>query len=275
VNKGFCILAQNNSKTDYIRQAYALATSIHKFNKNQKVSIITNDDVPEKYKSVFDQIIPIPFLDDASDTDWKIENRWKVYHASPYEQTIVMDADMLVLENIEHWWSELSKRELFFVSNVRTYRGDVVTSRFYRKVFDSNNLPNLYSGIYYFQKGDTAYEFFKFLELVMTNWELFYGKYAGVNYQRWCSVDVSCALVSKLLDNSKEITQSNSFITFTHMKPHVQDWKQVPEKWTKVIGSYFTNQKQLLLGNFTQSGVLHYVEDEFLTDKLLSRLEAA
>lgn len=274
MSKGFCLLAQNNSKTDYVKQAYALAVSIHKFNQGQKVSIITNDPVPAEYLSAFDQIIPIPFIDDADNSDWKIENRWKVYHASPYEETIVMDVDMLVLDDITHWWNELGKRDLFFVSNVQTYRKELITSRYYRKVFDSNKLPNLYSGIYYFRKGDIAHEFFKFLELVMTNWELFYGKFAGIDYQNWCSMDVSCAIASKLLNNETEITQPNSYITFTHMKPHAQGWSQIPEKWTKVIGSYFTNEGKLLLGNFTQEGVLHYVEDEFLTDKLLSRLEA-
>ena len=149
---GFCLLAQNNSTTDYVRQAYALAVSIHKFNKDQKISLITNDTVPKKYKSVFENIIPIPWTDHAKDTDWKIENRWKVYHASPYKNTIVMDVDMLVLHDITHWWQELEKRNIFFVSNVRNYRDEVVTSRFYRKTWDENKLPNLYSGVYYFKK---------------------------------------------------------------------------------------------------------------------------
>jgi len=273
MSKGFCLIAQNNSKTDYVKQAYALALSIHKFNKDQKVSIITNDPIQEEYRSVFDQIIPIPFADDADRSDWKIENRWKVYHATPYDETIVMDVDMLVVSNITHWWNELSKRNLFFVSNVNTYRQDIVTSRKYRKVFDSNNLPNLYSGVYYFKKGDEAHRFFYLLELVMNNWELFYGKYADIDYQNWCSMDVSCAIVSKLLDNESDITQNNSYITFTHMKPHIQGWKEIPEKWTRVIGSYLTNDGDFLLGNFKQTGVLHYVEDEFLTDDLLLRLE--
>ena len=47
MNKGFCILAENNYKTDYVRQAYGLACSIHKNNKNQNVSLITDDNVPE------------------------------------------------------------------------------------------------------------------------------------------------------------------------------------------------------------------------------------
>jgi len=274
MNKGFCILAQNNSKTDYVRQAYALALSIHKYNSDQKVTIVTNDTVPEEYKSVFDQIVPIPWTDQAEEKDWKIENRWKVYHASPYEYTIVMDADMLVLHNIEHWWDELAKNELYFTSNVTTYKGDVATSRYYRKVFDSNDLPNVYSAVYYFKKGHKAKQFFTMLELIMTNWELFYGKFAGIDYQNWCSVDVSCAIALKILDISSDVTNPSSYITFTHMKPYMQKWAQVPEHWTKSIGTYLRKDGKLLLGNFVQRNVLHYVEDEFLTDDLLRRLEA-
>ena len=274
MNRGFCILAQNNNDTNYVRQAYALAVSIHKFNKGQKVSIITNDVVEEKFKWAFDKIIDIPWTDQADETNWKIENRWKVYHASPYEYTIVMDADMLVLENIEHWWQELCKRDLFFVSNVTDFKGQIATSRYYRKVFDSNQLPNLYSGFYYFKKSDNVKRFFNLLELVMTNWELFYGKFAGKDYQKWCSFDVSCAIASKLMDISQDITQKNSFITFTHMKPHLQGWQDVPEKWSKSIGQYLLQDGTLMLGNYKQTKILHYVEDEFLTDKILERLEA-
>ena len=142
MSKGFCLLAQNNASVDYVRQAYSLAVSIHKFNKDQSISLITNDPVLEKYQSVFDNIIPIPWTDQAEDTEWKIENRWKVYHVSPYEHTIVMDVDMLVLHDITHWWAELQKRDMFFVSNVRDYRDKIVTSRVYRKTFDENTLPN-------------------------------------------------------------------------------------------------------------------------------------
>ena len=37
MSDGFCLLAQNNAEVDYIKQAYALATSIHKFNKDLKI----------------------------------------------------------------------------------------------------------------------------------------------------------------------------------------------------------------------------------------------
>ena len=249
MSKGFCLLAQNNSNTNYIRQAYALALSLHLYNKDQKISLITNNDVPTEWQSVFDQIIPIPWEDNAKDSDWKIQNRWKVYHASPYDETIVLEADMMITSDITHWWKELAKRELFFVSNVRTYRDEVVTNRFYRKTFDANGLPNLYSALHYFKKGDTAKEFYNLLEIIVNNWALFYSKYAPNEYQKWCSIDVSMAIASKILGNEHDVTDPNSFITFTHMKPLVQGWYNKPEKWTRVTGKYFTEGK-LFLGNY-------------------------
>ena len=272
-SNGFCLLAQNNSNVDYVRQAYALAVSIHKFNKGQSISLITDDPVLEEYKSVFDNILPIPWTDQAKDTEWKIENRWKVYHVSPYEHTIVMDVDMLVLHDITRWWDELEKKDLFFVSNVKNYRNETVTSRFYRKTFDENNLPNLYSGFYYFKKCDKALEFFKLLELIMINWELFYRTFASNSYQSWGSFDLSCSIVSKIFDNVLEITDPTSCITFTHMKAHCQGWNEIPTNWTNVLGTYITTDNTMLIGNYLQHNILHYVEPEFLTDRVIKQLE--
>ena len=272
-SNGFCLLAQNNSNVDYVRQAYALAVSIHKFNKGQSISLITDDPVLEEYKSVFDNILPIPWTDQAKDTEWKIENRWKVYHVSPYEHTIVMDVDMLVLHDITRWWDELEKKDLFFVSNVKNYRNETVTSRFYRKTFDENNLPNLYSGFYYFKKCDKALEFFKLLELIMINWELFYRTFASNSYQSWGSFDLSCSIVSKIFDNVLEITDPTSCITFTHMKAHCQGWNEIPTNWTNVLGTYMTTDNTMLIGNYLQHNILHYVEPEFLTDRVIKQLE--
>ena len=88
-NKGFLVLAQNSSSGDYIIQSCLLAMSL-KATNNAPISIVTNDEVPDNYKFLFDNIISIPFGDDAIDKDWKIENRWKLYHATPYEETIVL-----------------------------------------------------------------------------------------------------------------------------------------------------------------------------------------
>ena len=98
----FILVAQNTLEVDYVKQACALAMSIHATTPNSKISILTDDDVPVKYKKLFDNIIEIPWGDLANKYDWKIHNRWKTYFVSPYEDAIVLDTDMLVLEDITY-----------------------------------------------------------------------------------------------------------------------------------------------------------------------------
>ena len=105
MSNGFIVLAQNTDTVDYVQQAYALALSIKFSQQNiNSISLVTNDPVPEKYQKVFDQIIPIPWFDPNSNSILKAENRWKLYHVSPYKSTIVLDTDMLLLEDISGWW---------------------------------------------------------------------------------------------------------------------------------------------------------------------------
>ena len=270
MSNGICILAQNNKTTNYVEQTYALALSVLANAPTTNISIMTNDIVPSNYKDVFDQIIPIPWGDAASKNDWKIDNRWKIYHKTPYENTIVFDADMLVLDDITPIWSNL--HNLSFTTNVKTYRNEPVTTRYYRKTFDENFLPEVYVGMYQFSKGNEAHNFFKLLDVIMQNWQVFYKKYAPNAMQNWNSVDLSAAIALKILDTHNNTLNNNSMLSFTHMKPLAQHFINVPSNWTDALSVDFGNDSVYING-YKQSGVLHYVEDKFLTADMLKWLE--
>lgn len=261
MSNGICVLAQNNDTTNYVEQAYALALSVLSHSPNTNISIITNDKISSKYKNVFDQVISIPGVDLAENKNWKIDNRWKLSQLTPYSNTTVFDADMLVLDPIN-----FSTNELAFTTTVNTYRNTTVTSRYYRKTFDDNNLPNIYTGMYQFKKSSNTTAFFNLLEVIMNNWEVFYKTYTPLSMQTWNSVDVSAAIALKILD-----IDYTSNLTFTHMKPHVQNIEPVPSKWTNDLSVDFGDN--IYINGFKQSGVLHYVEDEFLTLEMLKWLE--
>lgn len=264
-NIGVVVLAQDSPLGDYVIQTCLLAMSLKKTNPELPISIVTNNNVPEEYKSLFDNIIPIPFSDNALDVSWKIENRWKIYHATPYEETIVMDSDMVVLQDISSWISVWKNYDLFFTSSVYTYRGDKVTSDYYRKAFTSNHLPNLYSGLYYFKKCDFSHVFFKWVELITYNWEKFYSSYVSEHYPGRYSFDITVSLVSKILDCDTEITNAIAkFPSFTHMKPHVQGWESVLADWQDCVGVYVDEQCNIKLGNYQQTGILHYTNNDFV-----------
>lgn len=270
----FTMLAQN-SYDDYVKQSCACAMSIRVSNPKSKICLITNDQVPDKYKQLFDDIVEIPWGDKARKSSWKVGNRWKIYHASPYENTIVLDTDMLVLDDISEWWNFLQNRDLYFVNRVKTYRGEWFTSDYYRKSFRVHRLPNLYSGFHYYKKCDFAHEFYQWLETVMNNWELFQGQFAGGKYfQKDCSVDVGSAIVAKILDCEGKITSKTEYPTFTHMKLHGQNWKSIlTDRWQERVGVYFNSNCELKIGNFKQNGIFHYTEKDFLTNKILETYE--
>ncbi len=271
MSKGHVFLAQN-SDVDYVEQAYALALSIKIHNQENKTCLITNDSVPEKYRYVFDHIVPIPWKDSAASTQWKIENRWKIIYATPFEENIVYDVDMLLLESNDHWWDYFENKDLCFTTHVRDYRGNVVNSNYYRKSFTRNGLDNIYTGAFYFRKVNTAYEFFKWLEIIVVHWQKFYRIHLKNHAQSFCSIDLSAALALRFMGTHVDKGGIPSFI---HMKPGVQGWKNIPSKWTNVLNSFLDDELNLKVGNFQQSGLFHYVEEGFLTENFIKKLESA
>jgi len=276
MSKGYLILAQNSSSTDYVRMAYALALSIKgtQLGVNQ-VAIATNDEVPEKYKTVFDHIVKIPWFDHAKNSTWKIENTWKFYYMTPFEETVVLDADMLFPTDISYWWDVLSSKDVWATNKPRTFRGEVITSTKYRQVHVSNDLPHFYIAFFYFKKSDLATELFKMTNIIFDNWERFYYTYLDETRPKFNSGDVAYALAIKLLGIENECFDTNSIPTFVHMKSALQniDEKYISEDWTKSIPTYFTEDCKFKIGNYEQYLPFHYQIKEWLTDDMINKLE--
>ena len=272
-SQGFCIFAQHNDSTDYARQAYALAMSIKIQMPTSKVCLITNSNITPSMHKVFDYVLDIPGNDEAADQDWKIQNRYKIYQCTPFERTIILDADMLLLSDISYWWNYLKNYPMYFPSQVENYRGESCESDFYRKTFTHNDLPNLYCGMHYYHHNKENYKFVDLLSHIVKNPNLFYKEFTPKDQQTWCSMDVSVALASKILGVTGKITSKHPSITFTHMKPHLQNWDYVPNNWLEKVNVYFDAQMNIKICNFSQTGLLHYVEDEFLINDLLKNIE--
>jgi hypothetical protein len=271
MSKGHVFLAQN-SDVDYVTQAYALALSIKHNNAiNNQTCLITNNTVPQEYRHAFDHIVDIPWKDNARDSTWKIENRWKIINASPFKESLSYDTDMLLLSSNDHWWDFLKNADVSLTTNVTDYKGRNIQNDFYRKAFTANDLPNVYMGVHYFKKNKRAFEFYKWLEVITKHYEEFYSEFLPKHKQRFCSMDVNAALAVKFMQAESEFL--NPLMTFTHMKPAVQGWSATPNSWKNTVGSYFNRDKTLIVGNFLQLGVFHYTEDAFLTKEIIEILE--
>ncbi len=245
------------SGAEYVKQAYLCAKSIRETQTINNVSLLTNDTVPQEYKSVFDKIIEVP----NSQTDfYRTDFRWKVFHITPYDETIVLDTDMIFLTDVSHWWNYLRKYDICFTKNTRTYRNTLITNNYYRKAFEDNYLPNIYCAFHYFKKTDIALNYYLKLKQICKNYKEFYKIYVPKQTPKLSSMDINHAIT--VLDQQIEnyIFEPASFV---HMKSNVQDWKNPTENWTDTIPFYFSQDFTLKVGNYLQHGIFHYTENSF------------
>jgi hypothetical protein len=281
-SRGYLVIAQNSPDVDYLTQAYALALNLKLTqssvnNLSVCVDAETKKYITQKHKNVFDHIIDIPWGDAAQEHNWKIHNKWKYYHMTPYDETVVLDTDMIFPGDVSHWWPMLSENDVWFTTHVRTYRTEIVSGDYYRKYFVANNLPNLYTAFFYFKKSELATELFAMTEIVFQHWERFFFMYMPHGNPGRLSGDVAYALAAKLLGIESEVTKDNidSFPTFVHMKSHVQNITDVSisDNWTTSIPTYYKNYTDFKIGNFRQTLPFHYTEKSWLTQDMISQME--
>jgi hypothetical protein len=275
VSKGFFVVAQNSNSVDYIEQAYALALSIKSSQKEVTgLTVMTNDPVPKKYQSVFDQIVPIPWSDLAYNPEWKIENRWKIFHATPYDETIVLDTDMLLLGDISDWWNYCSNFDLKFCNRVRNYKGEIFyKDPYHRLAFNENNLTNPYFALHYFKKTDPALIFYQALQFVSTNWKECYKIFTPKQYQDWLSMDLATAIAIEITGHYESVVDNVSPLEFVHMKTALQNWPSAHISWQDAVPFVLNSNGELVIGNIKQPRLVHYVEKNFLNKKIISKLQ--
>jgi hypothetical protein len=277
MSKGYLILVQNSGDTNYLKMAYGLALSIKNTQSEvNSVAIATNDEVPKKYKKVFDHIVEIPWDDQAQDSKWKIENKWKYYYMTPFDETVVLDADMYFPEDISYWWDILKEKEIWITNKPQTFRGEIITSTKYRPCFKPNQLPNVYTAFMYFRKTEMTAEIFKMTELIFHNYEKFFFDFLDETRPRFLSGDVAYALAIKILGYENEcFSQVTSVPSFVHMKAHLQnvDESLITDDWTQHFPTYLSNDGKLKIGNYAQHLPFHYQNKNWLTDEYLQILE--
>lgn len=180
--------------------------------------------------------------------------RTRAYELSPYDETVMLDADMIFLDNVDHWWTHLAKFPLLITNKVQTHRGDLVVNTPFRITFDSNDLPSCYSAFAYFRRDPIVEQFFKLLKEIVSNWDQWSWKYTPVNRQSNPSIDVAMGIAVAHLG----ITPFTplDYPTFTHMKPEI---------WRKSISSR-VQPGEIKIGNYVQTGILHYVDKDMVNE---------
>lgn len=266
---GFLTIAQNTSSTDYLKLAYLQALSIKQTMPTSLYAVIVDSNTAqtlnEDYKKVFDYVILIG-EDYAENEINKMSNEWQVFELSPFKETIKLESDLLITRDISHWLHAFRLRDVVLSTGCRDYKQELSSNRAYRRLFDINDLPDVYNGLMYFRYSKTAARFFQIAKHLFINWKFIAENILKNVRTLEPSTDVVYAVAAKIIGVELCTIPSMDFINFVHMKPAINNWPDDP--WYEMVLNEI-DAPMIRIGNVNQYHPVHYHEKSWVTDDLI------
>jgi len=216
----------------YVDCAHQLAESIRNFHPLAEITVLTQDLLPYGRQGAF-----------ADD--------WQCFAASPYRQTIKLEADMICASPIDHWWTLFEKRDVVISQGARNFYDQYASSRYYRKIFDENKLPDVYNAITYWRVSQTAQTFFKLVRNIFENWS---------EYKRLLkfpdeepTTDVVYAIAAVIVGEETVTLPKGLGPTIVHMKRYISPIQT--DNWTKEL---VWENNPFRINTVAQWGLVHY-----------------
>lgn len=232
--RGYLIPAIDSDTTDYVACATQLANSIREWHPDANITILTREQ--------------LPFGDLGG-----YANDCQVFRASPYRQTIKLEADMILASPIDHWWTLFENRDVVISQGARDFYDNPAKSRYYRKIFDNNNLPDVYNAITYWRVSSTAKEFFNLVQTIFMHWE---------NYKKLlkmpddeATTDVVYAVAAVIMGPERVTLPVGLGPTVVHMKKYINPI--ATEDWTQEL-VWENTRPGLRINTVAQWGLFHY-----------------
>lgn len=256
-DKGYLIPAFNNSTTDYVKCAIVLAKSIKHWHPDAKVCLLTEDE--NNTHPVFDFVKLLPYA--SSEDEWKLANDWQVFWASPFHETIKLEADMIVSSPIDHWWDLFRQRDVWVSLGVRDVNGQMSSSRKYRKTMDANMLPDVYNAVTYWRTSLLAKNFFTTVRRIFHEWNDIKTQ-LKYTHDEEITTDLAYGFAVQLLGADK-FTTPGVGPSIVHMKPSIN--QTANDDWSKEF-VWEIDRGQMRINGVTQLGLVHYHIKELATE---------
>lgn len=238
---------------EYVECAEACAMSIRLHTPYAKIALLTDKDYDI---DIFDYVIKFPF---PVDYDNIFANDWQVFAASPFRQTIKIEADMIVPHSIDHWWTMLEHKDVILTLGARNYHNEFTNDRFYRKIFDANNLPDVYNAITYWRLSETANNFFNTVKELFDNWTEVQSQ-IKMGTTDPGTTDLVYALAARAIGVENVTLPNTSYPSLIHMKGKIN--YLVGEDWTKEL-VWELNNSNIRINTIDQQYPFHYHVKEF------------
>lgn len=268
--QGFLTFAQNTPEVDYLHLAYVQALNIKATQRNTQFAVVvdapTRELVNEDHLSVFDYVIDLTIDHNSPASNWKLANEWQAFWLTPFKETIKLESDLLFTRSIDHWWDTFRFREVFLSHGCRNYQQQFSDSRKYRKLFDDNHLPDVYSGLMYFRFSQTARDFFMCARAIYENWPAVRDTLRNCD-DNTATTDVVFALAAQIIGPELCTLPSADFINFTHMKPAHNGFSE-ELTFSEVFLTEF-DRGMIRINNINQYHPLHYYDKKFPTGEMI------
>ncbi len=257
--RGYLVIAQNTAEVDYVACARILARSLRQCQPSAQICLLT-DVVPTDSQD-FDHVRLFPFGDGSGDSTWKLHNDWQAFYATPFRQTIKIEADMIVPHSIEHWFDICQVRDVVLTIGARNFFNQLGKSRYYRKIFDSNQLPDVYNAITYWRFSRTAEIFFNTVKKIILQWTevmsaIKFGQDQPVN------TDLAYAIAARIM-GVENLTIPGDVPSLIHLKPRFNDL--TGEDWTQEL-IWEVTPGDLRINTVSQMWPIHYNKKSFAKD---------
>lgn len=218
----------------YVSCAEHLKQSILAHHPDAQITIVTEDMLPA-----------------GDQGGWA--NDWQMFRVSPYRQTIKLEADMIAAGPIDHWWTLFEHRDVVVSQGCRNFYNEVATSRFYRKVFDANNLSDVYNAITYWRLSHTAQEFFNTVKNIFQNWDQY--RTLLKFPEEVPSTDVVYAMAADIIGRELVTLPEGVGPQIVHMKRKIIQTKT--DNWTRELVWEHVDHN-LRIQTVAQQGLVHY-----------------
>lgn len=232
--QGYLIPAIDSETTNYRACAERLADSIRAWHPDAHVTVLTRDLLPFASRGGY-------------------QDDWQVFWASPYRETIKLEADMLATSPIDHWWTWFRHRDVVISQGCRDFYDQPSACRRYRRTFDANHLPDVYNAITYWRRSTTAKEFFTTVKDIFENWPQWQALLKFPEEQP--TTDVVYAMAAVIVGVDRVTMPPGSGPSIVHMKRHI--YGGTTEDWTKEL-IWERVGAELSIQTVRQWGLFHY-----------------
>lgn len=232
--RGYLIPAVNSGTVDYVACAEQLAASIRQWHPEANITILTREMLPYGDLGGF-------------------ANDWQCFAASPYRQTIKLEADMIAASPIDHWWTLFENRDVVISQGCKDMYNQPSECRTYRQIFDQNQLPDVYNAVTYWRLSQAAKEFFDLVRKIFENWSDYRTLLKFPDDQ--ATTDVVYAMAAVILGVETVTLPKGMGPVITHMKRGIIP--TLTEDWTNELVWENTNPG-VRIQTVAQSGFFHY-----------------